>query len=1142
MRLDRVGPRYSRAYFILLLTSLSTITWGDLANAQIVRSGSLGPSVGAPGIVEPIGPHFRIDSTLGEIKGTNLFHGFLEFNVQGGESATFTNSQPVAIGNIFSRVEGNHPSTINGLLASEIPGASLYLINPRGVLFGPTAALDIGATIGMPGSFFASTADYVRLGTTGEPNAGFFSTHVQVSDLLTSAPPTAFGFLTPSPVAITFEGSRLPGDPLNPTIHPETGNPIPIPVGQTFAAIGGDITVRPDPSTGTPVSLFVPGGQIDLVSVASPGEVRYPTLADAPNVNGESFGAEGTIRMSGSPGIPGTLDVSDYLFEGNGAAGAIRLKGGAFEADNASLMALTIADVAGANPGIWVNMAGDLVLKNSSVILTENFGPGGSGSITLSGRRVNIESGSLVRTDSLDGGLGFIDPLGTTGNITVIGTESITVTGTGQFNDRSTINAQATGPTGDTGSINLSAPTITVANRGLVQQLVTSNGRTGDIITTENVRELSVLDGGGIEMVHGATNGVTGKLNIATQESVTVSGQFDPATPSRIAYLRDSGGSAAQVGVLSIETGQFSLTDGAELVGVGDRLAGINVSVTARESVTLAGNSLMTVSDASSGSFTIRAPVIELDHATVRGRHTSNLRDAGPTILEATAGNLTLANGSLVRTSIRGDAADAGPLSLVASDSILFSGGSSAESSSVEGASGNGGPVTVRAGNLVSLSGANTGIFSIADETSTGNGGSVTVQANIVQVSDLATISATSSGTGNAGNVTVKGLASPAQAVLIDGAGSGIFTSTQGAGAGGTIRVETNTLTMQNGGTLSAATSGTTASAIGGDIQLAIPQSLTMANGALITTTSSGPANAGAIIMEDPRPANISMTNSSIIANATAAGTQASGGNITLLATDTIRLLNSQINTSVTGDANTVGGTIFIDPRFVILQNSQIAANAVQGQGGNITIIAGTFLKDPSSSVSASSQLGINGTVDIRATVQNLSGALVPLPGDLLAGTALVAQRCAARLAEGQISSFVLAGREGLPAEPDGHLGSPLEPRSTGSSGSVASFDGNEVAPSPSPLPLRGGEDMEGKGDSLAFSSLRGGGDVVLFSSLPRGEGVGGKEGTLFSPSPLRGEGGVRGGPVLLAAGPGFGPRLFESPIRAEDFMGACRR
>jgi len=57
-----------------------------------------------------------------------------------------------------------------------------------------------------------------------------------------------------------------------------------------------------------------------------------------------------------------------------------------------------------------------------------------------------------------------------------------------------------------------------------------------------------------------------------------------------------------------------------------------------------------------------------------------------------------------------------------------------------------------------------------------------------------------------------------------------------------------------------------------------------------------------------------------------------------------IRLRDSTINTSVAGGAWTVGGNITIDPDFIILQNSKIIANAFEGRGGNIRIVAGTFL------------------------------------------------------------------------------------------------------------------------------------------------------------------------------------------------------
>src|SRR6266508_3508374 len=94
--------------------------------------------------------------------------------------------------------------------------------------------------------------------------------------------------------------------------------------------------------------------------------------------------------------------------------------------------------------------------------------------------------------------------------------------------------------------------------------------------------------------------------------------------------------------------------------------------------------------------------------------------------------------------------------------------------------------------------------------------------------------------------------------------------------------------------------------------------------------------------------------------------------------------------------------------------------------GGNIRIDAGVFLADPASLVSASSALGIQGTVDIRAPVTSLSGAVAPLPQAFVSAAALLPAQCAARLSGGRYSSLVLGGRDGLPLDPGGVLPSPL--------------------------------------------------------------------------------------------------------------------
>jgi filamentous hemagglutinin family protein len=95
--------------------------------------------------VSPFNPVIdQIDG--GARRGNNLFHSFREFNVDAGRGVYFTN--PAGVANILTRVTGGNPSQILGVLGVD-GSANLFLINPRGILFGPGAQLDLGG-----GSFF----------------------------------------------------------------------------------------------------------------------------------------------------------------------------------------------------------------------------------------------------------------------------------------------------------------------------------------------------------------------------------------------------------------------------------------------------------------------------------------------------------------------------------------------------------------------------------------------------------------------------------------------------------------------------------------------------------------------------------------------------------------------------------------------------------------------------------------------------------------------------------------------------------------------------------------------------------------------------------------------------------------------------
>jgi hypothetical protein len=212
--------------------------------------------------------------------------------------------------------------------------------------------------------------------------------------------------------------------------------------------------------------------------------------------------------------------------------------------------------------------------------------------------------------------------------------------------------------------------------------------------------------------------------------------------------------------------------------------------------------------------------------------------------------------------------------------------------------------------------------------------------------------------------------------------------------------------------------------------------------GSLVATESLGSGPAGDIDL-DAGPsllvANSGVTTQSLFS---------SGGRITITAEQIIHLQNAQLTTSVLSGAGG-GGDIDIDPEFVVLDHSQILAQAQDGQGGNITITAGTFFKTPDSVVDASSALGIDGTVSIVAPDTDVTSGITTLPSEVLDATSLMRNACSAATAEG--GSFVVGARPGLPVAPDSLLAA-FDGRTTQTAAGAApasSIEADRVAMAP---------------------------------------------------------------------------------------------
>jgi hypothetical protein len=251
---------------------------------------------------------------------------------------------------------------------------------------------------------------------------------------------------------------------------------------------------------------------------------------------------------------------------------------------------------------------------------------------------------------------------------------------------------------------------------------------------------------------------------------------------------------------------------------------------------------------------------------------------------------------------------------------------------------------------------------------------------------------------------------------LNDGGLIAADTLSTSSGNAGSIEVQTGRLALSGGSQISSSTAG---SGRGGDVTVAVTDQIELSSGGAISASSSGQGDAGNMVIQAEK---IFRSRNGAV---TTEAETADGGNIQLTVGSLVELRDSQITATVKSGVGQ-GGNITIDPQFVVMQDSQVRADAFGGPGGNVRIVAGVFLADPASQVSASSRLGINGVVNIQAPVTSLSGAVAPLPQEFAAVAALLRDRCAGRLREGRVSSLVLGGRDGVPSEPGSLLLSPL--------------------------------------------------------------------------------------------------------------------
>ncbi|NEO44488.1 MAG: filamentous hemagglutinin N-terminal domain-containing protein, partial [Moorea sp. SIO4A3] len=689
------------------------------------------------------------------------------------------------------------------------------------------------------------------------------------------------------------------------------------------------------------------------------------------NVEPDAIGNGGNVTINTEG-----LRLSDgaqisAITRGQGDAGSIEVKATEVELIGTSPEGLAsglFTDVrAGAigNGGQLTIETENLQLSDGAQISANTFGQGDAGSI-----RVQATEMELIGTSSEElptGLLANVEPnaIGNGGNLT-INTESL------RLSDGAQISAITSG-TGNAGSLTVQAIDLQLSGtspQGLASGLFT-DVRTGAIGNggqlTINTDGLRLSDGAQIA-ANTLGQGNAGSLTIQAID-LQLSGTSTEGLPTAL-LANVEPEAIGDGGDLTIETESLQLSDGAQIAATtfGEGNAGsINVNAT---DVELIGTSPQ---ELASGLFT-----------EVQREAIGNGND-----LTINTERLQLSDGAQIAATTFGEG-DAGSINVNATDVELI-------------------------GTAMDLPSA---IVANVELDAIGNGGDLILETERLRLVDGAQVATNTRGEGNGGTLTVQ-----AQEIELIGksdlGASGLLANAiAGTGNGGKLEVFTDQLIIRDGATISVSnfqSNDRLDPGLGeaGDIEI-VANSIELSNSGADTpngggiTASNFSAGGGNITIS----ANQIKTDRSTIT----ATSELSGGGDIDITSDLLFLSNqSAISTSV-NDSTGGGGDIKINSDFVVVvENSNITANAIFGPGGNILITTQGLFLSPDSQITASSEFGVDGVVNISNPDPTQNLGLVPLPATIIDTGLLIATGCST---DDEQNGFALLGRGGLPTDP----------------------------------------------------------------------------------------------------------------------------
>ncbi len=996
--------------------------------AQIISDGSLNTIVNCSGIC-------NITGGKTDITGKNLFHSFSNFSVPILSGANFNNS--LTTENIFARVTGTNSSNINGLIQTN-GSANLFLLNPNGIIFGPGASLNIN------GSFVATTANVIQFGNTGN-----FGVNTGNNVALLTIKPSALLFNQINPQSIQTNLANLQAFP-NKSLLLVGGN---LDINQSnLRSPNGHIELAAIQGTGI-VQFNQNSNNLSLnpITNITLGNISIKTSSiDSTQYNNQIPLSSGNIQLQGQNITLNQSQIRALTTLGNGGnininASKLMLNNNSFigtgtfgisPAGNITINASESIELIGNNQsGFFDNFLNDPTNINSllnsinNTILSLSNGSGKVGDIDINTGNLSIKNAATI--GGISAGTGPVGNINVNAkDINIIGAENsdIKFASFGEDipiaipNIITGISAITAGNAQNNGDIIINTSEFKGINPGGILNMTLGKGNTGNIII--NSLNNIFLDNRSVIGTGSLSNDITNITNIQQN-----SGQVGNVkiTTSQLTFNKRSGISATTFGTgnagnIELNINNGLLQNGATITTSSGlpRTANINqfnsakagnLTINAIKQLTLqTGGVIYSQSSGSgnAGNIIINTPTFQiLDGTSGITNSTFGKGDAGNITINAnkldiignTPGAFTPSNQVISeilglgnkQINLNGIASlsfgigKAGNININSQEINLINGGGIINSNLAEG---KGGKIDISTGSLTIM--GKSAIISASGPLSTENAGDINIIANTLNLDQGGSIAVDTLGKGNAGNLFIKGEnlnifngSRISAGTTFDSLGNGgnitlefaninimgssldqsfpsqISTATNNNGIGGTINIISDILNIKNMGEVNTNTSS---SGQAGNINLFIKREINLDNGKILANTlRSSSGNGGSIFID---PELINMKNSIIGVNSQGTGTggnmeiivgilsldnsnisaetiSTNGGNITIQNNIIFLNNNSKISTTAgTENAGGNGGNIRIDNQFVIAfpNNNDITANAYFGNGGRVEI------------------------------------------------------------------------------------------------------------------------------------------------------------------------------------------------------------